>query len=75
MNEILGDTALISGVVYASCEVEILQYNAVRDPGEDRYSNVGEKNVTFKVFFNFDLKKDEICSDFEITDVEVGDID
>jgi len=27
------------------------------------------------VFFNFDLKKDEICSDFEITDVEVGDID
>ena len=74
-HEILGDTALISGVVYASCEVEILQYNAVRDPGEDRYSNVGEKNVTFKVFFNFDLKKDEICSDFEITDVEVGDID
>ncbi|QHC84711.1 hypothetical protein AS589_07880 [Empedobacter brevis] len=73
--EVFGDTSLISGVVYASCEVEILQYNAARDPGEDRFSTIGERNVTFKVFFNFDLKMDEMYSDFEITDVEVNDID
>ncbi|WP_312331332.1 PIN domain-containing protein [Sphingobacterium sp.] len=73
--EIINDRALISGIIYANCEVEILQYNSVRDPGEDRYSCVGEKNVTFKLYFNFDLKKDEMCSDFEVTDIEVSDMD
>lgn len=41
--EVLSETALISGIVYATCEVELLEYNAVRDSGEDRYSSVGEK--------------------------------
>lgn len=73
--EIFGDRALVSGLVYVSCEVEILQYNPVRDPGEDRYSCVGEKYLTFKVLFNFDLRKDEMSSEFEITDLEVSGID
>lgn len=73
-HEILSETALISGIVYASCEVEILEYNSVRDSGEDRFSSVGEKNVIFKIYFNFDMEKDEIYSDLEITDLEIADI-
>lgn len=73
--EIIDDRALISGIVYASCEVEIYQYNSVRDPGEERYTSVGEKDVTFKLFFNFDLELDDVCSEFEITDIEFDSID
>lgn len=72
--EILNDTALISGIVYACCETEILKYNAAKDPGEDQYTNVDEVNVTFKVFFNFDMRKDDIYSDFEITDINVSSV-
>ena len=73
--EVISETALISGIVYASCEVEIMEYNSVRDRGEDRFSSVGEKNVIFKINFNFDLEKDENYSDLEITDLEISDID
>lgn len=69
--EIIGDRSLISGVLYAATEVEVLQYNSVRDPGEDRYSTVSENDVIFKTHFNFDMKMDEAYSDFEITDVTV----
>lgn len=72
--EILSEVALISGIVYANCETEILEYNAVRDPGEDRYSSLGEKYITYKIHFNFDMKKDEIYSDFEIIDMDIFDI-
>lgn len=71
--EILNETALISGIIYACCEVEILEYNAVRDPGEDQYTSAGEVSVTFKIHFNFDMRKDEIYSDFEITDINISD--
>ncbi|AZB11647.1 DUF4935 domain-containing protein [Chryseobacterium sp. G0162] len=71
--EILNETALISGIIYASCEVEILEYNSIRDPGEDQYTSVGELNVTFKIHFNFDMRKDEIYSDFEITGIDISD--
>ncbi len=73
--EVLNDTALVSGIVYACCEVEILEYNAVRDPGEDSYRSIDEVNVTFKIHFNFDMKKDEVYSDFEITDISISDVD
>ena len=73
-HEIINDTALVSGIVYASCEVEILEYNSVRDPGEDRYSSAGEKTVTYKLHFNFDLKKDEMYSDLEITDSKIYEV-
>ncbi|OEJ99172.1 hypothetical protein A8C32_08335 [Flavivirga aquatica] len=74
-HEIISETALISGIVYASCEVEILEYNSVRDPGEDRHTSVAEKNVIFKIYFNFDMERDEVYSDFEITDLEISEID
>jgi predicted nucleic acid-binding protein len=74
-HEIIAETALISGIVYASCEVEILEYNSVRDSGEDRFSSVADKNVIFKIYFNFDMEKDEVYSDLEVTDIEISDID
>ncbi|PRY84475.1 PIN domain-containing protein [Mongoliibacter ruber] len=70
--DILSDTALISGILYASCYTEILEYNPVRDQGEDIYSIVGEKYLTFKIYFNFDMERDDIYSDFEITDIELS---
>lgn len=69
--EVFSETALVSGIVHVSCETEIWEYNAVRDPGEDRYSTVGEVWMYYKLYFNFDLKKDEVCADFEITDFEL----
>ncbi|MEQ8472010.1 MAG: PIN domain-containing protein [Marinoscillum sp.] len=72
--EITGEIALISGIMHVCCETEIWEYNAVRDPGEDRYSTVGEVYINYKVYFNFDLTWDEAVSDLEITDFEVNDI-
>lgn len=69
--EVIHDKALISGVIIANCETEVLEYNSVRDPGEDSFSSVGEKSVQFAVYFNFDFKEGEIAEDFEITSIEV----
>ena len=73
--EILSDKALISGIVYASCETEVLQYNPVRDPGEDSHTSVAEVVITYMIQFNFDLRQSENYSDFEITDIEISSFD
>lgn len=73
-SEITGNRAIISGVTYTSCEIEILQYNANRDKGEDNYVFEAEKTLIFKIYFNFDLTQDnqnEGFEDFEITDIEL----
>lgn len=70
--EVIGDRALISGILYASTEVEIWEYNSVRDPGEDRYTTIGEEDVIYKIHFNFDLRMEEEYSDFEITDINLN---
>lgn len=72
--EILDGVALIYGVVYACCETEVLAYNSARDPGEDQYTSVDELNVTFKVYFNFDMQMDKVYSDFEVTDIELSEV-
>lgn len=72
--EVLGKRALISGIIYVSLETEILRYNSCRDPGEDSFVHEAEKYLTFKVYFNFDLLENEICKDFEITDVELDEV-
>ena len=71
--ETLSESLLIIGIVYTSCEVEMLEYNSVRDRGEDRYTSIGEKNITFKLYFNFDMRIDDIYSDFEITDIDISE--
>lgn len=72
-HEILSETALISGIVYVNCDTEVLEYNAARDHGEDQYSFYSEQYITFKVYFNFDMKENEKYSDFEITDLNIAD--
>jgi predicted nucleic acid-binding protein len=65
-SEVIADKALISGVLFVNCETDILEYNSVRDAGEDSFTTVGEKILQFRVFFNFDFKENEIVDDFEI---------
>ncbi|MEY8758956.1 PIN domain-containing protein [Chryseobacterium tongliaoense] len=72
--EVIGDRALISGTVFAAAEVEVWQYNPARDPGEDRYSTIAERDVVFRIQFNFDMRMEEAYSDFEITDINVNSI-
>lgn len=72
--EIFGDTALISGSIYINCDVEILEYKAVRDSGEDNYSFYDESIIQFKVNFNFDYRQGEIVEDLEIMDIDVYDV-
>jgi len=73
--EIKGDSALVSGKMSVSCETESYQYNAARDKGEDQFSFLSEQYLTFEVYFNFDMRENEKCSDFEITDLEISSID
>lgn len=73
--ELLTDSALVSGVVYISCETECFQYNASRDSGEDQYSYISEQTLTYEICFNFDLRENEECSDFEITNISLETID
>ncbi|MGG7468660.1 PIN domain-containing protein [Chryseobacterium arthrosphaerae] len=72
--EVIGERALISGIVNASTEVEVWEYNSARDPGEDQYSTVAERNVIYKIHFNFDMRMEEKSSDFEMTDVALNTI-
>ena len=73
--EVIYDKALISGLIIVNCETDILEYNPVRDPGEDSFSSIGEKSIQFAVYFNFDFREDEIAEDFEITGIEVCGIE
>lgn len=73
--EIIKDYALISGSVFVCCETESYQYNVVRDSGEEQFSFLSSQNITFEVCFNFDLKENENCDGFEITDISISDID
>ena len=72
--DILDTTALISGTLYVTCETEIYEYNPVRDPGEDAYNSISDNYITFALQFNFDLEHGEVCKEFEITSIEVTDI-
>jgi hypothetical protein len=73
--EIIHNKALISGLVIVNCETEILEYNSVRDPGEDSFTSIGERTIQFAVYFNFDFLEDEIAEDFEITAIEICGIE
>ena len=72
--EIVGDIALISGIIYINCDVEIMEYNSVRDSGEDNFTFYDENTIQFKVNFNFDFKENEIAEDLEIMDIDVYDV-
>lgn len=68
--EIIYDKLLISGVVTVNCEIEVMEYNSSRDPGEDSFTVTDEKDLQFSVYFNFDFRKGEIADEFEVTGIE-----
>ncbi len=75
---IINDKVLVSGIINGSCGIDIFKYNCVRDSGEDRYNNIGDKIAVFEMYFNFDLEQNEdndfTASDFEVINVEIIDI-
>jgi predicted nucleic acid-binding protein len=73
--DVLSNIALVSGKLYADCEVEILEYNASRDFGEESYSSIDDKIITYIIGFNFDLSTGSEYSNFEITDIDIYTID
>ncbi|WP_291125272.1 PIN domain-containing protein [Flavobacterium sp. UBA6031] len=72
--DILTDSALVSGIVYISVETECFHYNASRDTGEDQYSYIGGQTLIYEICFNFDLRENEDCSDFEITNISLDSV-
>ena len=76
-SEITGCRAIIHGIMYVSCDVEVIRYNIDRDNGENNYILEGEKEFAFKAHFNFDVTENEgydVVSDFEITDIELSSV-
>lgn len=73
--EVVYDKLLVSGALLVNCETEILEYNPVRDTGEDPFSVVAEKDMQFRLHFNFDFKEGETVENLEVTDVEFQSID
>lgn len=69
--EIIADKSLVSGKVLVLCETESYEYNSLRERGEDTFSFLSEQDITFQLYFNFDMKKGEECSELEITDIEI----
>lgn len=67
--EISNDIAIISGSMDVSGNVEAYSYNSVRDPGDDKYSSVGEMDIIFVIYFNLVLDKDG-SQDFQITSID-----
>lgn len=67
----LDEYSLISGYIGLSVDVEAYEYNAGRDPGEDRHNYFGSKEIYVKAYFSFTIETDFTSTDFEITDVEV----
>nr|WP_319570420.1 PIN domain-containing protein [uncultured Draconibacterium sp.] len=72
--EILADNALVSGKVFVACETECYQYNAARDHGEETFSYLNDQTIIFEIYFNFDMKENEECSEFEITDLDINEV-
>lgn len=73
--ETLSESALVSGKVFVGCETECYEYNAARDHGEEQFSFISEQTLIFEIFFNFDMRENEKCSDFEITNLEISKVD
>lgn len=73
--EIIDDKALISGILLASSNVDVLEYNFAKDFGEDSYVSTGEHIFQFKIFFNFDFYEGESFKDFEITNIDLISVD
>ncbi len=72
-SEKLTETVLIAGTISALCDVEIFEYNAGRDHGEEQYNSISEKTITFEIHFTFNLSPEEVPSDFECLSVSVVD--
>lgn len=73
--DLLSTKALISGVLFLTCETEIFAYNPFKEYGEDSFNSVSENYVTFALYFNFDLEQGEVCKEFEITDMEISHVE
>lgn len=67
--EILEENAIISGILDVNAEIEGYGYNSVRDPGDEKFPNIGSAMADFKISFNFLIDEDGV-HDFEITDIE-----
>lgn len=72
--EVLTDSALVSGKIYVACETECYQYNVGRDHGEETYLFLNDQTIIFEIYFNFDIKENEEYSDFEITDIDITEV-
>jgi len=72
--EIINNMAIIDGCVVVECDVEILDYNFIREDENDSYLSTGEDTFIFDVYFNFNFYNNESFDEFEINFIEVNTI-
>lgn len=69
--EKLTNSLLISGKTKALCNVQVYEYNSVRDPGDEMFDCIDDTSITFEVAFSFVLSFNEDVSDFEFIRVNL----
>lgn len=70
--EIVGDYAIISGILVVNTILQAYGYNSVRDPGDEKYPFVGEQDLELELCFNFLIDKGGKPDNFEVTDIETN---
>jgi|WetSurSiteA1Bulk_404760.scaffolds.fasta_scaffold00535_11 hypothetical protein len=68
---IVGDCAIVSGILVVSVEVEGYGYNSVRDSDEEKFPSIGDTTVEVDITFTFTLMKESEPEDFEVLGTQV----
>jgi hypothetical protein len=69
---IVGDFAIVSGVLQVSVEVEGYGYNSVRDSDDEKFPSIGNTTIEVDITFSFTLRKDGEPEGFEILGTEIN---
>lgn len=68
--DVIGEQAIISGILLLRVSLELYGYNSVRDLGNEKFPHYSSVDQDVKVFFNFLFDRDQVPKNFEVTDVE-----
>lgn len=72
--KIVGAKASVYADVFVAYESEVYEYNSVRDKGEDHFNYSGEASLIFVMRISFEVDHDDNCSNFEISDFALHEV-
>ncbi|WP_276373955.1 hypothetical protein [Chryseolinea sp. H1M3-3] len=57
--DVIGDHAVVSGILLLHVSLDLYGYNSARDPGDEKFPHYGSVDRDVRLYFNFLFDKDE----------------